>query len=59
MQRLALHKGYMGIGGPSIVFVGLRFNIAYADNTNETLYQELTFDQKDMMEKFSLDTADH
>ena len=45
-------------GGPDSVFVGLRFNIAYADGTKETIYQGLSFGQKDTFETFSLDKAD-
>ncbi len=46
------------LGGENSVFIGLRFNIAYADGTNETIYQGLSFDQKDLLEKFSQDKAD-
>ncbi|MEQ1512987.1 MAG: hypothetical protein ABL934_09940 [Lysobacteraceae bacterium] len=45
-------------GGPDSVFVGLRFNIAYADGAKETIYQGLSFGQKDTFETFSLDKAD-
>ncbi len=45
-------------GGPDSVFVGLRFNLAYADGAKETIYQGLSFGQKDTFEAFSLDKAD-